>query len=94
MKHLGKIAGYNLLAILVYSILIRAVSGGGSSHGDQNLGILLFSAIAVGIHVLVCLVMSAITYSGEDKALAKAWLLSAGIVLVVGCSACLGNAAL
>jgi hypothetical protein len=93
MKYLNKIAGYNLLAILVYSILIRAVSGGGS-HNDQNLGILLFSAIAVGIHVLACLLMAAFTYSGEDKQLGKAWLLSAGIVLVVGFSACLGNAAL
>lgn len=93
MKYLNKIAGYNLLAILVYSILIRAVSGGGN-HSEQDLGILLFSAIAVGIHVLVCLLMSAFTYSGEDKALGKAWLLTSGIVLLVGFSACLGNAAL
>lgn len=93
MKYLKKVAGYNLLAILVYSILIRAVSGGGGPD-DKNLGILLFSAIAVGIHVLVCLVMSGLIHSGEDNALGKAWLLSAGIVLVVGCSACLGNAAL
>lgn len=93
MKYLGKVAGYNILAILAYSILIRVVSGG-DNQGDGGMEILVTSAIAVTIHLLVCFALWALNYSGGNKALAKAWLLSGGIVLVVGFSTCMGNAML
>ena len=91
MKSLKKIAGFNLLAILVYSAIIRLVAGG-QSEGDM--GILIMSAFAVGLHVVVCLIVSAIEYGGISKEIGKAWLASAGIVLVVGFSVCLGNTSL
>lgn len=93
MKYLNKIAGYNLLAILVYSILIRVIAGGGNYQHD-GLDVVGLSAVAVCVHVLLCLLLSLYTYTRVDDALGKAWLLSSGIVLLVGFSACLGNAML
>ena len=91
MKSLGRIALVNILVILAYSAIIRLIIGRGSEAG---LGIVMLSAFAVGGHVLVCLVGAAIYYSDKKKDLGKAWLLSAGIVLLVGFSTCLGNASL
>ncbi|HMI61492.1 MAG TPA: hypothetical protein VK518_11295 [Puia sp.] len=55
---------------------------------------MILSAVAVGMHVLICLVAAGGSYSNKKKDLGKAWLLSAGIVLLVGFSTCLGNASL
>jgi hypothetical protein len=92
MKPLRKIAGINLAALVAYSILIRVLSGGGGQSG--SMGILLISAVVVGLHVLICLVATAGAYGDKDKELGRAWLLSSGIVLLVGFSTCLGNASL
>jgi threonine/homoserine/homoserine lactone efflux protein len=92
MKPLKKIAGINLAVLFAYSILIRVVSSG-DEHG-ASMAILITSAFAVGIHVLICLVVTAIEFGNKDKGLGRAWLLSSGIVLLVGFSTCLGNASL
>jgi hypothetical protein len=91
MNPLKKIAGINLAVLFAYSVLIRILSGGGS---QAAMGILIMSAFAVGIHVLVCLIVTAAEYSKKTKDLGRAWLLSSGIVLLVGFSTCLGNTAL
>ena len=88
MKSLKKIAGINLVLILVYSALIRLVIGTGN---NQALGLMILSAFAIALHVLICVIVSAVH---KDKDMGKAWLLSAGIVLVIGFSVCLGNASL
>ena len=93
MKNVKTIVGINLLVILAYSILLR-ISVNNGHNPVASFGILLGSAISVGVHVLVCLVIATITFSKEDGQLGKAWLLSSGIVLLVGFSACLGNAML
>jgi len=93
MKSLKRIAGINLLVILVYSVLIRIMSMGGG-HNEEGLAVMILSAFAVGIHVITCLIASGVSYSDKKKEVGKAWLLSAGIVLLVGFSTCLGNAAL
>jgi hypothetical protein len=90
MKPLKKIAGINLAVLIAYSVLIRALNGGGS-HGGA-MGILLMSAVVVGFHVLICLIVTAATYTDKSRELGRAWLLSSGIVLLVGFSTCLGNA--
>lgn len=87
MKSLKSIAGYNLLAILAYSVLIRLAAGG-------DMGILIISAFAVGLHVVTALVISGFYASDKKKEEARAWLLTALLVLLVGFSTCLGNAAL
>jgi hypothetical protein len=91
MKSLARIAGINLLVLLGYSILIRLLNGGGG-HNDGAMGILLMSAFAVGLHVVICLIVTAVEYGNKAKELGRAWLLSSGVVLVVGFSTCLGNA--
>jgi hypothetical protein len=91
MKSLKTVAGINILVILAYSAIIRLMAGRGSQAG---IGIVVMSAYAVGMHVLVCLVGAAAYYSNKRRDLGKAWLLSAGIVLLVGFSTCLGNASL
>ena len=90
MKPLNKIAGINLLIMLLYSVVIRVISGG---KGGGSMGILILSAFAVGIHVFICLIVAA-TNIEKKSGLGKAWLLSSGLVLLIGFSTCLGNAAL
>lgn len=100
MNLLKKIAGWNLLAILVYSLVIRIISYGmdRGSHGtgtnDTGMAIAIFSAIAVGLHVMVCVALTIAEFASGRPASGRAWLLSSGIVLLVGFSACLGNASL
>ena len=91
MKPLNKIAGVNLLIILIYSVVIRIAVGRG---GQGSMGILIFSAVAVGIHVFFCLIATGIMYIEKKKELGRAWLLSSGLVLLIGFSVCLGNTAL
>ncbi len=93
MKSLKKIAGINLLVLLAYSVVIRLVSSGGGKQ-DTTMGILIMSAFAVGIHVFICLIVTAKAYANSSKDTGRAWLLSSGIVLLVGFSTCLGNASL
>jgi hypothetical protein len=93
MNPIKKIAGINLLVLLVYSLFIRIASSG-SGHNEEDLGIIIFSAMFVGLHVLVCFVISLRNFAWNNRKLGRAWLLSAGIVLLVGFSVCLGNAAL
>lgn len=91
MKSIRKIAGINLVIIIIYSCLIRVIS----SRGDNmSMSIVVFSAMAVGFHVIFCLIVTGVAYAGRDSELGRAWLLSAGIVLLVGYSVCLGNAKL
>lgn len=93
MKSLKKVAGINLLVLLAYSIIIRVLSSGGGAQGAAA-GILIMSAFAVGIHVFICLIVTGIEYTNKSKESGRAWLLSSGIVLLVGFSTCLGNASL
>jgi hypothetical protein len=92
MKPLKKIAGINLAVLFAYSILIRLISSGGTQ--SASMGILIMSAFAVGIHVVICLLVTAVAYGNQSKESGRAWLLSSGIVLLVGFSTCLGNASL
>ncbi len=92
MNPLKKIAGINLAVLLAYSILIRVANGGSGKGGAM--GILIISAFVIGIHVLICLIVTAAAYGNKSKGLDRAWFLSSGIVLLVGFSTCLGNASL
>jgi hypothetical protein len=88
MNPLKKVAGYNLLAVLVYSTVIHFAING------DSLSVLLFSAVAVGIQVVICIVISLGFFASQNREWGRAWLLGAGIVLLIGFSTCLGNAAL
>jgi len=84
MKPFNEIAGFNLLAILLYSLTIRLFTLNDVSARA------LISAVVIGLHVFVCLLV-ALGFSSSKKGHARAWLASAGIVLLVGFSACYGN---
>lgn len=98
MKHLGKIVRINLLVLLAYSVIIRVWAISESGNGNEakqgrSLGILILSAGVIAMHVLGSLIISLSNYN-TNKDLGKAWLLTTGIVLLVGFLACLGNAIL
>jgi hypothetical protein len=91
MKNFGKIVGINLLVLLAYSLLIRL--GVWATDAGQ-MGILGFSAVAVGCHVIVCGGATIGSFASGEHDKGRAWLATTGIVLVVGFSVCLGNGAL
>ena len=66
------IVGFNMLALVIYTLMCRI-------NGDS--GAFLIDAILILIHLAFCLYLS----NGKRG---KAWLLSAGLVLVIGFSTC------
>jgi mannose/fructose/N-acetylgalactosamine-specific phosphotransferase system component IID len=90
MKQFKRIAGINLLVLLGYSLFIRLIN----SPGQHGLQIVIESAFVVGLHVLVALIFTAVEYSNRRTEHGRAWAWSAGIILLVGFSTCLGNGAL
>ena len=90
MQQFKRIAGINLLVLVVYSAVIRLTS----AADNRGLAIMIESAFVVGLHVVIALLVTAIEYSNRRKEHGRAWAWSAGIVLLVGFSTCLGNASL
>ena len=90
MNQIKKIAGINLALLLAYTLLINLVSQG---H-ERGLAVVIFMAFAVGLHVTVCFLAMIYGFVNKNKPLGRAWLLTGGIVLVVGFSACLGTGSL
>jgi hypothetical protein len=91
MNKLGKVAGINLLILFCYMIFIYISNKG---TGEAELGILIFAAFCITIHVFLNFGLGIYFVFRHDKALGRAFFLSAGIVLVVGFSSCLGSVAL
>ena len=86
MKYFKVIIGINIGVLLFYSILFALTAQG--SHAF--IGYFISTAVAIGIQVLVNIVLALGSYLKDEKSFAKAYLLSAGIVLVIGFSACTG----
>jgi hypothetical protein len=91
MKLFAKIAGINLIILLVYSLLIRLANSGGS-YNNRSMSIAVLSAFAVAAHVGVCLIAMIVAFASNKHPAGRAWLGTAGAVLVIGFSVCLGNA--
>jgi hypothetical protein len=89
MKDIRKIAGINLVIMFAYMVVINLTSTG----QERELAVLLLSAFAVGIHVAIS-VLIAVIFFIQKNPMAKAFLLSAGLVLVIGFSSCLGSVAI
>jgi hypothetical protein len=89
MSDIKKIVGINLFVMLMYMLLINVTSLG----QERELAVLLFSAFAVGIHVAISILVAVIFFIQKNPK-AKAFLLSAGLVLLIGFSACLGSTAI
>lgn len=87
MKNTVLIAGVNLVVLFAYSLLIHL----NARPEGMSTGVIIQLAYAIAIHVFLCLVIAFLMPPERDD-LNKAWLLSAGVVLVVGFSTCMGSA--
>jgi len=88
MKNLGKIAGINLLILFIYMVLIYIGTTGG---GEEELGLLISAALCIAVHVFTNFVIGLYFLFTSQSTKGLAFLLSAGIVLLVGFSSCLGS---
>jgi len=87
MSQLKKILGINVLILLGYTLLIHATA----SNGGEGIDILLELMLAVGLQVVINFIVSMIHFWTKNDSLGKAFLLSTGLVLVIGFSTCLGS---
>ena len=90
MSQLKKILGINILILLGYTLLIHATASKGGK--GEGIDVLLELMLAVGLHVGINFIVSMIHFWTKNDSLGKAFLLSTGLVLVIGFSTCLGSA--
>ena len=83
MKREHVILAANLGILLLYTVLVRFSAEG----SEKGLEIMFYSALLIGVHVLVNLMLAALV--GQNK---KAFLLSALLVLLIGFSTCIYGA--
>jgi hypothetical protein len=83
MHKVDKTVGVNLLIFLIYTL---------SSHiFFTQLNRLILLAVMIVIQVVLNLIYCIVNFSKGDTELGKAFLLSAGLVLVIGFSICSGS---
>ncbi len=80
MKDFGKIAGYNLLFIITYAVLLRLIS--------NHIIVMLFSMLFVIGQVLYNSSKSIVYFKNKDAPLGRSYLLSTFLVLIIGFGAC------
>lgn len=91
MNETKKVVGINLFIILVYSIIIRSLAGNGSEKGlEIAVDTAVIITVQVFLNIMLWLILS---FMRKDK-LAKVFLISSGIVLLVGFSSCWVNASI
>jgi hypothetical protein len=88
MTYMKKIVGINLAILLMYTLLTHF---GVKEQNEAYLAKMMMMAFAVGLHVVVCLLAMVYMFVNKKRPEGRAWLLSAGLVLVIGFSACLGT---
>ncbi len=78
MNEIKKITGYNLLIMLCYCFLFA-------------LGKVFFlSFVIMVIHFITAVILSLVNFSQEEHPKGKAYLLTSGILLLIGSSTCYG----
>lgn len=90
MTNFRKIAAYNLIALLIYTVLANVAATG----KERQLGVMILLAGLVSLHVAGNLLAAIVFFIQRNNAKSKAFLLSALIVLLIGFSACWGSASL
>lgn len=85
MENVGKVISYNLGAMLFYTLLAHALSG-----GDGAIIGALISYAHAGIILLIGILM-AIVGKDKEKTTGGALILSALLIAVIGFSVCLGT---
>lgn len=90
MSKFWKIFIVNVVILLVYSLIVHATQSG----SERGLGVLILSAFLIGLQVLINFIVALVCFSDGDKASGKLYLLNTGLMLLIGFSTCLGNAAI
>ncbi len=91
MKNFGKILGYNMLIMLVYTAGIHIVCGGGKNEGGMV--ILIIMIFPVALHALVNFIISMVKFFyNKDSGQGGSYLLSTFLVGIIGFGACWGSA--
>ncbi len=80
-----QVLGYNLLILAVYTL-----ASGLANRSEYDYPIFMMMAIA--LHVAVNVITAIVFFIRKRSDLGGAFLLSAGLVLVVGFSLCMGGA--
>ena len=97
MKPMRKVAMWNMIILLIYSIVIFSLIFLPDRSSDHmiGLGFMIMMMFAVAIHATINLFIAIFLFArATDNDLAKAFLASSGLVLLVGFSTCWGGAAL
>ncbi len=87
MSKIAKIGGINLFILIAYTLYIHFNALGTEKAMDQMASM----AFVVSIHVFLNFIISIVNFARNKEKLGQAYLVSAGIVLIVGFSACLGG---
>ena len=90
MKNLQRYIGINLALLVVYTAICKIIDRGDTG----GLGYAIFMMLLVATQTFVNFIMAMAQFGQGDKENGKTLLLCAGVVLVVGFSACLGGASL
>jgi len=80
MNFLKSIVGINLIILTVYTLLSTAIGG----IGDGS----LISCWIMGLQGFICIICSIILFVKDDSKKGKSFLLSAGLVWLIGLSTC------
>lgn len=91
MDEIKKIAGINLLILLIYTIILPLLP---SSPRERGYVILFVGCVLIGIQVGVNLVAAIVLFILGKKGLALSFLATAPLILLVGFSTCFGSVAL
>jgi len=90
MTDFRKIAAYNLIALLIYTVMANIAATG----KERQLGVMILLAGLVSLHVAGNLLAAIVFFIQRNNTKGRAFLLSALIVLLIGFSACWGSASL
>ncbi len=88
MKKVKEIVSINLLILLIYTLLTNFLS---PDQEYRDLGVMFILMVAIAVQVVFNLIISGVMFYKSNKPLGKTFLLGAGVVLLVGFSACIGT---
>jgi hypothetical protein len=87
MNKIKKIIGINLILLLVYSCFIPRLMIDAKDH-ESSIGVMIFLVFATAVQVGSNTILSIIFFINRNKELGNAYLISSGIVLLIGFSSC------
>ncbi len=90
MSEIKRIAGMNLLILILYMAIIHFTC----KTDKEGMSVLIVSALAITLHIFILLINCILNFIHGHKANGRAYLLSVFLILVIGFSTCLGSASL